>query len=256
MKFSYKSSCWTWCLKLAPTADAGNFAHKIGDHGWKSTLNIFRTWNKMSMINVVTTPWSSFSLWKLSDWVWRDDLITWVKGQIWVMIRIIQPPNFSLEINRELIFRGEIGQRKMFFSHLLIFWFLFFFLNNAFSFLSSSEWTFYVYWGRGWGGVGERKSKHSKLCKAFLLYVIDSPLPGRPQAYSVSPSSWAEGLGVGSLAADAEFGSRLQHFLLALMQLFIFGSASFPLVAVCGGYPLVSVCRLLIALTSLVENRL
>ena len=113
------------------------------------------------------------------------------------MIGIIQPPNFSLEINRELMFRGETGQREMFFSHLLIFRFLFF-LNNAFSFLSSSEWTFCVYWVGGAGEVGERKKKHSKLCKAFLLYVLDSPFPGRPQAYSVSLSwswSWAEGLG-------------------------------------------------------------
>ena len=62
---------------------------------------------------------------------------------------------------------------------------------------------------------------------------------------------------MGSLAADSEFGSRLQCFLLALMQLFIFGSASFPLVAVCRGHTLVLVCRLLIALTSLfAENGL
>lgn len=167
MKFSYKSSCWTWCLKLAPTADAGNFAHKIGDHGWKSTLNIFRTWNKMSMINVVTTPWSSFSLWKLSDWVWRDDLITWVKGQIWVMIRIIQPPNFSLEINRELIFRGEIGQRKMFFSHLLIFWFLFFFWIMLLVFSVQVNGHSMCIGGAGEGELGRERASIPSSAKLF-----------------------------------------------------------------------------------------
>ena len=143
------------------------------------------------------------------------------------MIGIIQPPNFLLEINRELMFRGETGQREMFFSHLLIFWFLFF-SEYTFSFLSSSEWTFCVYWVGGVRGSWGEKEEAFQALQSFSTLCNGLPLSWKAPGLFCLPVMIlirSRRTRVGSLAADSEFGPRLQHFLLALMQLSIFGSA-------------------------------
>ena len=147
-------------IKLGTTV--GNQLSILLEHGIKWV------WLMLSLLYGAHFPYESCQS-ESGGTIWLHD-----KGQIYAMIRMIQPPNVSLEINTELIFRSENGQRKMFSSHLLIFWFLFF-LNNTFSFLSSSEWAFCVCWGEG--GVVERKRKHSKLCKAFLPLCHGLPPP-------------------------------------------------------------------------------